>query len=214
MKISVKYKAFFFDFDGVITDSLDIKTQAFGELFRNYGKAISNKVMRYHKQNGGVSRYEKFKHYYSAFLEKSINPRIIRQLDRQFSAIVTKKVVAAKYIKGVLRFIRVLRANDKTCFVITATPDKEIKRIIRLKKIGCLFNDIAGSPRKKTVSLKYLLDKHKIKPSAAVYFGDTKSDYESAKKNKVDFVGVVNKKSRELRGYSGFAKIKDFSALT
>lgn len=205
-----RYDNFFFDFDGVITDSVDIKTQAFAELFSSYGKAVGDKVMEYHTDNGGISRYEKFKYYYAVLLNKKINQAIIRRLDRRFSQIVIKKVVSANYIKGAIEFIRALRRNNKPSFIITATPDKEIKRIIELKKIGGLFRDIAGSPRKKTESLSYLLGKHKINPRTAVYFGDAKSDYESARKNRVDFIGVVNNKSRELKRYSGLIKIKDF----
>ena len=59
------YEVFFFDFDGVIVDSLDIKSQAFGELFKDYGEDVVKKVMDYHLNEGwAMSRYEKFKYYY------------------------------------------------------------------------------------------------------------------------------------------------------
>ena len=32
-----KWQAVFFDFDGVILDSVDVKTQAFAAMFRAYG---------------------------------------------------------------------------------------------------------------------------------------------------------------------------------
>ena len=38
------YKGIIFDFDGVILESMDIKTDAFSYLFRNYPKDIIEKV--------------------------------------------------------------------------------------------------------------------------------------------------------------------------
>ena len=53
-------KAIIFDFDGVLVESLDIKTRAFAKLFGPEGPDMAKRVVDYHLQNGGVSRYEKF----------------------------------------------------------------------------------------------------------------------------------------------------------
>lgn len=211
MKIEVdKYKAFFFDFDGVIVDSLDIKTKAFGELFSKYGKAISKKVMEYHRNNGGVSRYEKFKYYYKNLLRKEINQRIIRQLDKDYSKLVVKNVIVAPYIKGVLFFIRRLNKARKDCFIISGTPQKEIRYILKQKKIDGLFVEAVGSPANKTNNLKSILRKYRVNPGEAIFFGDAKSDYEAARGNKVAFISIVNKKSQELKRHACKCSIKDF----
>ncbi|ODS33769.1 MAG: hypothetical protein SCARUB_01126 [Candidatus Scalindua rubra] len=49
-----------------------------------------------------------------------------------------------------------------------------------------------------------------IENKKAIYFGDATNDYEAAKDNKIDFVGVVNEKSKELRGLFEVMTIKDF----
>jgi len=206
-----RYKFFFFDFDGVIVDSLDVKTAAFGELFKDYGQDIAKKVINYHLDNGGVSRYEKFRYYYKHFLKKRITAQIMHNLDRKYSKIVTKKVVAARFIKGAMTFIRQLKRSKKECFIVSATPQKEVKAITRLKRIDGFFNEIVGSPKKKTQNLSFLLRKYGIKNGEAIYFGDAKSDYEAAKANNIAFIGIVNKKSRELKRLSDVKKIQDFS---
>ena len=48
-----------FDLDGVILESLEAKTDAFSELYNEYGENIVSKVRNYHLQNGGVSRFKK-----------------------------------------------------------------------------------------------------------------------------------------------------------
>ena len=54
----------FWDFDGVIVDSVELKTEAFRDLYSFAGEAIQNKVVIHHEENGGVSRYVKFEHYF------------------------------------------------------------------------------------------------------------------------------------------------------
>ena len=53
-------KAIIFDFDGVIAESVNVKTEAFASLYEPYGKDVVNKVEQHHLANGGVSRFEKF----------------------------------------------------------------------------------------------------------------------------------------------------------
>ena len=68
LKMVSKYSALIFDFDGVILDSVSIKTEAFAELYLQYGKIIQNKVVQYHLKHGGISRYNKIKYFHSEFL--------------------------------------------------------------------------------------------------------------------------------------------------
>ena len=52
-----KIKAIIFDFDGVIVESLDIKTGAFKKLYEVFSEEIATKVVNHHLINGGISRY-------------------------------------------------------------------------------------------------------------------------------------------------------------
>ncbi len=60
-------KTIFFDFDGVIADSLDVKTNAFYRMYEPYGKDIAESVAKHHIANGGMSRFEN-----SAYIIKDI----------------------------------------------------------------------------------------------------------------------------------------------
>jgi len=208
-----RYKAFFFDFDGVIVDSVDIKTRAFAELFKDYGEETVRKVVDYHLNNGGVSRYEKFKYYYKNILNKEITPEIIENLDRKYSQIVVEKVIKAPLVEGVIAFIKKLNRLEKECFIISATPQKEIKEIVKLRQMDRFFKKIVGSPRTKKENLEYLFNEYDVASAEAIYFGDARSDYEAAKENDVDFIGIVNEKSKELQELNDILKIKDFNSL-
>lgn len=64
-------KAIFWDFDGVIADSVNVKTDAFYELYLPYGKEVAEKVKEYHLANGGVSRFKKFEYWETELLGKA-----------------------------------------------------------------------------------------------------------------------------------------------
>ena len=75
-----KSKVLIFDFDGVLADSNEIKTEAFSELYKSYGEDIVANVVKHHKANGGMTRYEKFKHYHKSLLGKDIDQNQVFEL--------------------------------------------------------------------------------------------------------------------------------------
>ncbi|MBT7899475.1 MAG: HAD hydrolase-like protein, partial [Candidatus Marinimicrobia bacterium] len=62
----IKLKGIIFDFDGVIADSVQVKTDAFASLYEQYGDNIVTKVIEHHEANGGMSRFKKIKLYHES----------------------------------------------------------------------------------------------------------------------------------------------------
>ena len=58
-----KYDLIFWDFDGVIKESVSVKTDAYLELFRPYGSDVCKQVKNHHLANGGMSRFDKIPLY-------------------------------------------------------------------------------------------------------------------------------------------------------
>ena len=58
--------AVIFDFDGVIVESLDVKADAFRSLFADHPEHV-DQIVRLHRENLGVSRYEKFRTIYASY---------------------------------------------------------------------------------------------------------------------------------------------------
>ena len=52
--------AIFFDFDGVILESVEVKGWAFGRLFENHPEHV-DEIVAFHHANGGMSRFDKFR---------------------------------------------------------------------------------------------------------------------------------------------------------
>ena len=188
---------FIFDFDGVLVDSVEVKTEAFAALYEKYGTIVVDKVIQHHRLNGGMSRYEKFKHYHQKFLGEKITEDQIIILDKIFSNLVVNKVVNAPEIDGVTVFLNKLH-GDKKCFVNSATPTSEIKKIIKLRGWHHYFEKVFGSPddkvRNNSKILNNINDNFVEKKNVSVFFGDARSDYLAARDSGIDFVFVSNRK--------------------
>ena len=179
-----------FDFDGVITDSVNIKKDAFAELYSKYGKKIQDKVIQHHLQHGGVSRFDKIKYYHNEFLEKKINNDELKLLCDNFSELVINKVIDAPEITGVVKFISEMKKKNKSLFINTGTPTYEIKIILEKKNLDKYFEDIFGSPGTKIENTEIIMKKYKFNASESLFFGDSIEDLESANYFNIDFVGV------------------------
>jgi len=184
------YDAIFFDWDGVITDSVNIKTDAFVDMFASYGKDVQERVKSHHLQNGGMSRFEKFKLYYKEFLGIDIDEKKVQELALEFSELVMKKIIAAEYIDGALETIKAEHKKGTKLFVVTGTPTEEMKEIARKKGIYSFFTEFCGSPVKKDEHAANLLKKYNLKPQYCLFIGDALSDYNAAKVNRINFLGI------------------------
>ena len=127
-------KLYAFDFDGVIADSVKIKTKAFYKLYKPYGESIAKKVANHHQANTGMSRFQKFKYYHLNYLDIKVDKNNLDQLSRNFSNIVVNKVIKSPEILGASNFLENLYLLDKKCIINSATPEKEIIEIIEKKK--------------------------------------------------------------------------------
>ena len=103
---TMRYEAFFFDFDGVLADSVEVKTRAFAKLFEPYGTEIEAKVVDHHRRNGGMTRVDKFRHYYKEFLQEPLNDEMLDSLCRKFSQLVVDEVVESPEIPGAEKFLQ------------------------------------------------------------------------------------------------------------
>ena len=184
------YDAFFFDFDGVLADSVEVKTQAFAKLYEEFGSGVVDKVVDYHRNNSGVTRLEKFCYYQGELLGGELDDAELEELCQSFSRLVVDKVVAAPEIPGATELLEACRSNI-LCFVISATPDDELIEIVRRRGIHSFFVEILGSSETKTNNLKTLLKKYNLDPGRCLFFGDAESDYRAAQACKVNFLGIL-----------------------
>lgn len=206
----MKYDAIFFDFDGVVVDSVHIKTQVFYNMYLPFGEEIAHKAKQHHIENGGVSRFEKFKLYHKEFLGKELDEDGVKQLANEFSSRVKDAVIAANIVPGI---IEVLEESSKTMdlFIITGTPTEEILDIVEKRGWTKYFKEILGSPTNKDTWSKYLLEKYKYAPNKVLFVGDATTDHEAAKLNNFDFALRSHHENEPLFKNENVYKFSDFT---
>lgn len=181
----LQYKCIFFDFDGVVLESGDIKTDAFVELYQGLG--IDHQVRGHHLNNQGISRFEKFKWISENLLNEVYTEAAGKALGEKFSGLVRKKVSEAPFVEGYLPMIQTISKNGIYCVVASGTPETELKSIIEERSLGRYFQEIHGSPKKKEGIVNQVLKNRDFAPEECLFFGDASTDYEAAKHTGVDF---------------------------
>ncbi|MGH8684118.1 MAG: HAD family hydrolase, partial [Nitrosospira sp.] len=185
------WQAIIFDFDGVVVESGDIKTQAFANLYRAHGEGVMAEVARYHRLHGGMSRYQKFHDFQQHLLEKPpLTPDEERQLDRLFSELVVEAVIASEIVPGAAELIR-KEAARIPLFIASGTPEAELNTIVMRRGLASYFTAVRGSPTPKQMLIADILSSHALSPERVLMIGDALIDYQSAQMNKVAFVGRV-----------------------
>jgi phosphoglycolate phosphatase-like HAD superfamily hydrolase len=206
-------EAIIFDFDGVLVESVDIKTRAFARVFEPEGEDVTARVTEYHLQNAGVSRFDKFRYIYENILRRPLPEDRFDELCRHFAGLVVEEVTSAPFVKGAREFLDNFAGHVyKKCFVSTATPQGEIEEIIRRRHMQGYFKAVHGAPKKKAVIVREILDTHGIDPGAAVYVGDAMSDYSAASANSVPFIARVRGDIEVFNGVNCI-KIPDLTEL-
>jgi len=187
----MRIKSIIFDFDGVLVDSIDIKTKAFAKLFEPEGKEVVRRVVSYHLNNAGVSRYEKLRFIYKEILDRPLADYEFQLLCERFSDIVINDVIRAPYVLGAGQFLEAY-AKKYRCFIVSATPQEEIKKITKKRDMLHFFKAVYGAPTQKIDAVRDVLIKEKVRPINLLYIGDAMSDYLAAKNNSVNFIAVIN----------------------
>lgn len=179
-----------FDFDGVLVDSVGIKTKAYEQMYEEYGSSVVKKVRSHHLQNGGMSRFKKFKYYHETYLGEKLELKDIERMSQKFSELVVTQVISSNWIPGAQDFLQKLYEKKIDCVIVSATPRLEIEQIVIERKMAKYFIDIFGSPTSKYDNLSIILKKHQVTPSELIFFGDALADWQAASKMGVPFVGV------------------------
>lgn len=206
------FQAIIFDFDGVVAESGDIKTQAFAKLYRTYGDEIVAQVVSYHTQNGGLSRYHKFRHFQQHLLNgPPLTSVEEKELDQRFSELVVEAVIAADAVAGATELIR-RQVKRIPLFVASGTPENELKVIVERRGLGAYFKQVRGAPKLKPVLIAEILSDNGLNPNTVLMIGDAIADYDGAQANGTAFLGRV--RPGDANPFpAGTAVVPDFTAL-
>lgn len=176
----------FWDFDGVIKDSVVAKAVAFEQLFLPYGRDLANRVREHHEAHGGVSRYEKIP-VYLGWAGESGTAGQVEEFCGRFARLVRQSVIESAWVPGVREYL-----NDqyfRQHFVLlTATPQEEILQILGVLGIAYCFREVHGFPTPKAEAIRDVLSRLQCPSEQALAVGDSEADFDAATVNNVPFL--------------------------
>lgn len=189
-------RAVILDFDGVIVDSVDIKSQAFVHLFRGYPEKIKQQIVKLHVTNSGLSRHEKFKIIYERILDRMMTEEEVEELAAEFSRFCLRRITVAPYIKGAYEFIST-RHTEYTLYLASSTPETELQAIVKRRGIRGYFKGVYGTPPTKVEACRRIIEKEALSPNNAVLVGDSLTDLEASRQCGLHFIARLDQSSKD-----------------
>jgi len=203
-------KNILFDFDGVILNSLPIKEFGFREIFKSFNKGNIDKLIEFHRQNGGWSRFIKIRYFYENILKKDISESKILNYAEQFSEIMKNELIKKIYlISETISFL------DKTYLdynlhIVSGSEHNELNYLCKELEVSKYFQTVNGSPTKKGVLVKNIIENYNLIKSETILIGDSINDFQASQENNIEFFGFNNKDLNHLKYIDSFEEFYIF----
>lgn len=184
------YDVYIFDCDGVILDSNQLKIDA----MRNALESIVNdsvqvsKCVDYFRNNFGRSRFHHIDIFVEQFLllDTTLQTEVKESILKAYSYQCKSLYLKAELTPGFIDFIGRLKGNK---YIASGSEQQELRDVFATRKLDTYFNDIYGSPTKKSDLVANILALNSDK--SAVMFGDAISDLEASQINDIDFIAYT-----------------------
>ena len=114
--------ALLMDFDGVILDSMELKTQGFVKVYAGEPPSKLAEVLAYQRLHGGVTRRTKFAYFEKSIFGRTGDNETIERLAATYRGIIYDAVLATSFVPGAEEFLRraVAAVNFEAPFLFDA----------------------------------------------------------------------------------------------
>jgi len=189
----------FWDFDGVLMDSNEIRDRGFELVLADFPDHEIEQLLSFHQANGGLSRYVKFRYFFEEVRgEESVTDERIQHWADRFSEIMLQHLKdSGLLIDETVSFVRREHENFNM-HVVSGSDGKELREICSSVGIASYFKSIHGSPTPKTEHVGRLIKKHQYHTDTAILIGDSINDHEAAENNNISFMGYGNSSIEEV----------------
>ena len=177
-----------FDCDGVILESVDVKTQAFARIGEEFGPEARDRLVAHHLMYGGVSRYKKFEWLYQEVLGRSISEEELEALGEKFVRYAYAEVMRCPMVPGAREVLE--RWHGRVpMYVASGAPHTELNQVLEARGLSGYFAGIKGSPPGKADLLRNIVIEAGARPSDSIMIGDASTDQYAAETVQTRFYG-------------------------
>ncbi len=202
-------KQIIWDFDGVIVFSDEIRELGFREVLKEYPDDITEQVITYHRKNGGLSRYDKFRYMIRNLLHEEPDELKIAELAARFSDIMKMKMTDPGILNPDAIDFLGRTQGEISHHIASGSDGRELGFLCDALQISHYFRTLSGSPLPKPKLVRAIIKEDLLMKDKTCLIGDSFNDLEAARSNDILFWGYNNE---ELRKDSDFY-ITNFSLL-
>lgn len=190
-------KTIFWDFDGVLMDSMAVRDKGFEVVLSDHPKEQVSELLDFHQKNGGLSRYVKFRYFFEEIKKKQISDEEVIFFAQKFSEVMLANLLDETLL--IAETVEFIKNNYKKykMHIVSGSDQNELRQICHGLDIDKFFSSIHGSPIPKKELVRNLLERHGYDLEATILIGDSINDYEAAVENGITFFGYNNLKLRE-----------------
>jgi len=185
-----KFDCIIYDFDGVVLDTVQLKVDAFCQVYRHEDPDLIEAVRSFADNNGGMSRYEKFRHFEVSVFGREGDPPAIDALCASYGQFVDEGVGKAAYIRGAPEcFFAIAPFAEQ--HIVSAAPESDVLTALSGRGILQHFRSVGGAPKSKPAEFQRILEAGGHDPSRVLAIGDSLSEYRAALELKIPFLAIV-----------------------
>jgi phosphoglycolate phosphatase-like HAD superfamily hydrolase len=187
-------KTIFWDFDGVILNSNEVRSQGFAEVLKDFPIEQVNQLMKFHNENGGLSRYVKFRYFFEEVRKEILTDQKLKFYNDSFSKIMRESLIDSKLL--ILETNNFIKKNylKFQMHIVSGSDEVELNFLCEKLGIARYFISINGSPTPKTKLVFDLISKQNYEKSKCLLIGDSINDWEAAKHNNIKFMAYNSPK--------------------
>ena len=187
-----QFEVILWDFDGVILDSVPIRNAGFLHVLEGYPKEAVERLLQFQNENGGLSRYVKFRYFYEEILGMEISEEKVQEFAGQFSAFMRERLTDPGLLMvDTMAFIRA-HQNRFAMHIVSGSDQEELRFLCEQLGITTFFSSIHGSPTPKIELVRNVLEHESYDRSRVVLIGDSINDFDAAHTNGIHFFGYNN----------------------
>ncbi|MCO5249186.1 MAG: HAD-IA family hydrolase [Chitinophagales bacterium] len=187
---------------------MPIRDKGFTIVLKDFPSNEVEQLMNFHRQNGGLSRYVKFRHFFENIKQESISDNEIQNWADKFSEIMLQELINPDLlISDTINFVKRSYTHYKM-HIVSGSDGNELKKICKGINIDKYFISIEGSPSPKKTLVEEIIKKYGYDKNNCVLIGDSINDKEAALVNGITFRGYNNSKLKDLYYIESFKDLK------
>ena len=202
--------AILLDCDGVVLESEEMKVAAFLQLLPQEPQKLE-KIRVYITANAGLPRHEKLRHIFDEMLRQPFSAADEAAFSRRYGAAIEGPYHACPLVPGAKELLETY-ASRCPLFLVSGTPEDELRAAIAAHGLTAFFASIFGSPTDKTFLCADILRRWRLDPSRAIMVGDSYYDMKAARANGIPFIGRLRPGGVTFQGF-GVPTAEDLSEV-